>query len=163
MNILDAFHDYGIKQTGNNKYLCRCPSHDDKSPSLTITELPDKILVHSFAGCDAESIMSAVGLTVNDLFADDGKEYKKEKSLRFQRERFMSDYRLVKLGESDIKRGKEFSLDDKRVFKNAINRINQYKFNADKVYFGLIKQDRASAKLDNAFLEWKFNGNKYHD
>lgn len=163
MNILDIFYDYGIKQTGNNKYLCRCPSHEDKSPSLAITELSDKILVHCFAGCDAESIMAAIGLTVNDLFSDDGTEYKKEKAVQFRKEQFMSDYRLIQLGESDIKQGKEFSTHDKQIFKEAILRVNKYEFDAHKVYNNLTIQHRIKTKLETAYYEWNLKKDKYND
>ena len=48
-----------------------CPAHDDKSPSLSIRELDDgRILIHCFAGCSVEEVLSAVGLTFDDLFPE---------------------------------------------------------------------------------------------
>lgn len=163
MNILGYFSDYGIKPSGNNQYTCRCPSHDDKSPSLTITDVGDKILVHCFAGCEPEDIVNAVGLSISDLFAEDGEDYKKEKHIIFQREQFMSDYRIVKLGESDIKRGKDFSLEDRKVFRDAISRINKFNFDADEAYKNLINQDYINAELENAFYNWQHTEDKYND
>ena len=61
----------GVKKNGTDKYLACCPSHPDKSPSLAIKEINDRILVHCFAGCSADSITAAVGLTQNDLFRED--------------------------------------------------------------------------------------------
>lgn len=59
-----------VKQTGQGKWLARCPAHDDKSPSLSIKEVGDRILVHCFAGCGVTEVLSAVGLEITDLFPD---------------------------------------------------------------------------------------------
>lgn len=53
----------------NGRWQARCPAHEDRSPSLAITESDDKILIHCFAGCSAADIMAAVGLQLGDLFA----------------------------------------------------------------------------------------------
>ncbi len=59
----------GVKSTGHGKWLARCPSHKDKSPSLALKEIDgDRILINCFAGCPTESVLSAVGLTFSDLF-----------------------------------------------------------------------------------------------
>lgn len=60
-----------IKRTRPGNWLACCPAHDDKSPSLTVRELDDgRVLVHCFAGCSVEEILSAVGLTFSDLFPE---------------------------------------------------------------------------------------------
>ena len=59
------------KRTGVDRWLARCPAHQDKSPSLSIRELPDgRLLLHCWAGCDTEAVLSAVGLTFSDLFPE---------------------------------------------------------------------------------------------
>ncbi len=61
----------GVRETGPGRYLARCPAHDDKSPSLSVRELPDGvILLHDFAGCGAADVLAAVGMTLADLFPD---------------------------------------------------------------------------------------------
>jgi hypothetical protein len=46
-----------------------CPAHDDRSPSLSVTEAHDgRVLVHCFAGCRLEEILAAVNLRTADLF-----------------------------------------------------------------------------------------------
>ena len=58
-------------QPEKNGYTAECPAHGDSKSksSLSITTTPDgKILLYCFAGCDTEQIMSAVGLTMKDLF-----------------------------------------------------------------------------------------------
>jgi len=60
-----------VKQTGRGRWLACCPAHDDKCPSLTITESDsDRLLVHCFAGCGIGEIMAAVGMDVSDLMPD---------------------------------------------------------------------------------------------
>lgn len=61
----------GVRATGNDRWSCLCPSHADRSPSLTIRVVSDgRILVHCFAGCDTGSVMAAIGMTVGDLFPE---------------------------------------------------------------------------------------------
>ena len=57
------------KRTGD-KILARCPAHDDKNASLSVTIGDnDCVLVHCFAGCPTEDVAAALGLTMRDLFA----------------------------------------------------------------------------------------------
>lgn len=59
----------GVRRTGADQWAARCPSHQDKSPSLSIRAGDDgRILLHCFAGCSALDVMQAVGLTLADLF-----------------------------------------------------------------------------------------------
>src|SRR3989344_6696505 len=58
-----------VKQTGPGRWIASCPAHGDKSPSLSIRETEDgRILLHDFAGCDTASVLSALGLSLSDLF-----------------------------------------------------------------------------------------------
>jgi hypothetical protein len=42
---------------GNSGMAC-CPVHDDRSPSLSIRDGDDQVLVHCFAGCDRRDIIA---------------------------------------------------------------------------------------------------------
>ncbi len=67
----------GLRETGPGRWLARCPAHEDRSPSLSIRELPDgKLLLHDFGGCDALAIVHAIGLELADLFPDGGREHR---------------------------------------------------------------------------------------
>ncbi len=47
-----------------------CPAHDDKSPSLTVSEGDDgRVLLHCHAGCTPAAIVASIGLTLADLFS----------------------------------------------------------------------------------------------
>jgi hypothetical protein len=60
-----------VKQTAPDKWQARCPSHDDKSPSLSVRETEDgTVLVKCWAGCGAADVMGAVGLELRDLFPE---------------------------------------------------------------------------------------------
>jgi hypothetical protein len=58
-----------VKRTGKGKWVARCPAHDDRGPSLAISELDDeRVLVHCFAGCSTHEVLGAVGLDMAALF-----------------------------------------------------------------------------------------------
>ena len=78
--------DLVLSRLGLNKvkkvsggYMARCPVHDDKNPSLSITEGNDgRVLLKCFAGCSTEEIVKALGLTMADLFPPGSKPQKKK-------------------------------------------------------------------------------------
>lgn len=65
------------KKTGS-VYNVKCPSHDDKNASLSITEKDGKILLHCHAGCQTKDVISSLGLKMQDLFIENLKEYTKQ-------------------------------------------------------------------------------------
>jgi hypothetical protein len=65
--LLQRLH--GVRQRGPGQWSARCPAHADRSPSLSIRERDDgALLVHCWAGCDADAIVGAAGLGLADLF-----------------------------------------------------------------------------------------------
>lgn len=54
----------GLKKSGN-QHKARCPAHDDKNPSLSITEKNGKVLLHCHAGCSQQAVMDALGIAGN--------------------------------------------------------------------------------------------------
>jgi hypothetical protein len=52
-------------------WTTRCPAHEDRTPSLSITETTGgKVLIKCWAGCSTESVLVALGLRWSDLFPD---------------------------------------------------------------------------------------------
>lgn len=60
----------GVKNTGRDKWLAQCPAHDDRSPSLAIKQIDDRLLIRCFAGCGYLDVLAAIGLDANALFPD---------------------------------------------------------------------------------------------
>jgi 5S rRNA maturation endonuclease (ribonuclease M5) len=70
MKITEFLRNFqNVKKTVNG-FVALCPSHDDKRQSLTLREGDGKILVNCFAGCDVQTIVSDLGLTMRDLFEE---------------------------------------------------------------------------------------------
>jgi len=59
-----------VRSCGPERWSAKCPSHSDKSPSLSVREGERGLLVHCFAGCSVEEVMAALNLPVSDLFHD---------------------------------------------------------------------------------------------
>ena len=61
-----------VKKTSAG-YIARCPSHDDKTPSLSLSEDPatGKVLLFCHAGCSVDAVLAAIGMETRELFADD--------------------------------------------------------------------------------------------
>ncbi len=56
----------GGKRTGANNFVAKCPAHEDRSPSLSLTDAGDGlVLFHCFAGCsqgEVRDALAALGL-----------------------------------------------------------------------------------------------------
>jgi hypothetical protein len=62
------------RPSGDGKWKARCPSHDDKNPSLSISEGKDgKVLLKCWAGCSTEGIVAKLGIKMSDLFSANGR------------------------------------------------------------------------------------------
>ena len=57
-----------VRETAPGQWLACCPAHEDRSPSLSIKQTDDRLLVYCFAGCPAGDVLAAVGLELRDLF-----------------------------------------------------------------------------------------------
>jgi len=73
-------------------YTCRCPAHEDRGPSLSVTEASDgRVLLHCFAGCDTIDVLQAIGLDWKDLFpggmdTNAKREYRKQASAQAKKD-----------------------------------------------------------------------------
>lgn len=61
---------FKISKQYGDKAQCKCPAHEDKQASLTITKGRKCTLFHCHAGCTLENILSAAGLAKKDTFYD---------------------------------------------------------------------------------------------
>lgn len=61
---------FRIVKRYENKAQCKCPAHDDKQASLTISKGRKCTVFRCFAGCTFEAILSAAGLEKKNTFYD---------------------------------------------------------------------------------------------
>lgn len=58
-----------VRMRGPGMFTALCSAHDDRTPSLSGKELPDgRLLLKCQAGCSIHEVVSAMGLTLADLF-----------------------------------------------------------------------------------------------
>ena len=61
----------GVRDTGPGRFMARCPAHEDRSPSLGVRDCGDgRTILNCLAGCEAENVLAAVGLTFSDLYPE---------------------------------------------------------------------------------------------
>lgn len=66
-SVLAALGPY--RQTASG-WSAHCPAHEDRNPSLSVSEGDRGIVLHCHAGCSVNNILAAVGLTWADLRGD---------------------------------------------------------------------------------------------
>ena len=58
-----------LKQVGNGDWVACCPAHDDKHPSMSVSEKGDTFVVKCHSQhCGGIEIMESVGLTASDFY-----------------------------------------------------------------------------------------------
>jgi Protein of unknown function (DUF3631) len=70
MTLPDLLHRFNGYHRAGDGYRVKCPGHDDRIPSLSLTEKDAKILLHCHAGCEPQAIVKALGLKMSDLFTE---------------------------------------------------------------------------------------------
>ena len=64
--VLDRLES--VRQS-NGSWKALCPAHDDREPSLSVSEGDDgRALLKCFAGCENADIVAELGLKMSDLF-----------------------------------------------------------------------------------------------
>ena len=120
------------KPSGKNRWMARCPAHEDKYPSLSVRRFDDDaISVKCFSGCTTAEILSAVGLNPSDLFPQN----ELPRDYPFQRPRTKSipyleiltnlreDLLALSVGFGKLKQGHLLTLEDLERLDTAALRI----------------------------------------
>src|SRR5262245_25408345 len=69
--LLDALRAHGNTVRANTTTAtAQCPAHDDRNPSLSIRATEGQALVYCHAGCSPADVLSALDLSMRDLFDD---------------------------------------------------------------------------------------------
>jgi hypothetical protein len=69
----DVLDRLNVASRNGEKAMSFCPAHDDcTNPSLSLKAENGRLLLHCFAGCYPEDIVSKIGLQMKDLFSEGG-------------------------------------------------------------------------------------------
>jgi DNA primase len=119
----------GVKSAGPDRWYARCPAHDDKSPSLSIRDTGSRTLIHCFAGCEAEDVLIAIGLTWRDLYRDEwqaAREAAIHQRIKLPPiDRIALEHRVIDLAEADLRAGKTLSVEDRVRLEIALQRVKE--------------------------------------
>ena len=126
--LLSRLH--GVKQTAPNKWLAKCPSHDDRSPSLAIKLADDdKILIHCFGGCSVSDVVGSIGLELSNLFPAKPGHGTPAKKPRFNASELIrlcvQESMILVIAIGDCLSGKPIGDDDKARVERAIDTISE--------------------------------------
>ena len=120
----------GVRELRPGRWVARCPGHEDKSPSLSVTVKDDgSPLFHCFSGCAPDDILSSIGLTWKDLYPQrDKAAYEAALAAGHRhRQRTLADVTLrewagwvLAIGAEDLRQGKDHSLEDRAVLAWAM-------------------------------------------
>ncbi|OQW82042.1 MAG: hypothetical protein BVN30_09760 [Proteobacteria bacterium ST_bin16] len=121
-----------VKKTGEGRYVARCLFHEDKTPSVALTQKPDgTILAHCF-GCGASGLdfCNALGIDPVNLFppSDNPKYEKRTRSGCFSSWQLLNALRadLIRLLviANDLKKLNALPNDDRDFIAEIILRLN---------------------------------------
>ena len=69
----DVLDKLEVVSRNSEKAMSFCPAHHDRTnPSLSLKAENGRLLLHCFAGCRPEEIVSILGLGMKDLFSEGG-------------------------------------------------------------------------------------------
>lgn len=125
----------GVKPAGDGRWYAKCPAHADRSPSLSIRDTGEKVLIHCFTGCDAEDVLTAVGLSWRDLYSDrwEAARHASNPAARTYAKRTLAaadpiviERRILALAAADLSAGKTFSIEDQARIEVALERVQDW-------------------------------------
>jgi hypothetical protein len=127
-NLLNKLNK--VKRTSTNQYIACCPAHDDKSPSLSITDKGDgKILINCYAGCGTEDVLDSIGMSFEDIMPPKVIEHKvapiKQRVYASDALKVIQlESRIVIMAAYELRRNKPMTEQDLARLKLAMERIN---------------------------------------
>lgn len=113
---------------GKGHWTACCPAHEDRSPSLAVTETDDgRILLKCFANCSVQEIVGAIGMDMTDLFPDSNDHYKPKVKNAFYATDLLKviefETLVVSVAANNLANGMKLSDDDRSRLKQAHERI----------------------------------------
>ena len=128
-SLLSRLH--GVKQTGPGKWIAKCPSHEDRSPSLSVRHTDDRLLIHCFSGCDPLDVVHGVGMELADLFDQPLEHYQpslKRPPVDYKQLCIMAQQwaLLLEMFLEDVVAGKKPSEIDIQICRHAFTKFCQF-------------------------------------
>lgn len=148
---LEAHTGHRCRRTGMG-YIARCPAHQDKNPSLSLSENSQgKILLNCFAGCSAQAICEAIGVSIKDLFNEPPSNIP-AKSLRteylYQNKEGLTVYKKIRIEPGKNGKTKDFYFERLDDCGNKISNMD----GVERILYQLPKVLKARAAGEFIFL-----------
>lgn len=156
MNIDDFLAHLDRPRKTSRGWTAKCPSHQDRSPSLSIREGDDgRLLVRCFGGCSAAEIVGAMGLSLKDLFPDEGPDRSKlrEASRRREAERQadkIESQRMAVFREAEATVGAARGIDSSSLTDEGRDRIIDQLGDA----YAIINEEQREERLREIEAAW---------
>lgn len=113
-----------VKASGQDRFTACCPAHDDKSPSLMVSERNGKIGIHCFGGCGAVDVLAAIGMEMTDLYPDEDRaDGLRPWQIKDMEDQVRHARLIIKFYESDKKRGVHIDDHNKKLALDAYKRV----------------------------------------
>jgi hypothetical protein len=121
-----------VRPAGAGRWTARCPAHNDKSPSLSICDTGERVLLHCFTGCDPTDVLTAVGLDWKDLYPekwDCAAKRPNEEARRYARRTLAAtdpldiERLVLRVAAADRTAGRPESVEDRARVQVAIERL----------------------------------------
>lgn len=125
-NLLTALGT-DVKATGKDKWVCRCPVHNDKDFAMSIKICADNsVVAHCFAcGANGLDLYRELGLSLDELFG--GKELGRNHIPYEIQDNYDMDKSVLLIHKHDVAAGFRISYNDKKRVKLAVARIEGIK------------------------------------
>lgn len=120
----------GVRRRGPGAWVARCPAHEDRSPSLTVSEVSDgRVLVHCFAGCSFDEIVGAAGVDMDEMFPPSEHDKSAPLTRRFNAHAVLdavaNEAAIVAIYASDMQRGVALQPSDHERLGIAVRRLSE--------------------------------------
>jgi hypothetical protein len=122
-----------VRPSGDGRWYARCSAHEDRSPSLSIRDTGERVLLHCFGGCEPDDVLSAVGLSWRDLHADRWDAARFAQSPNKALRRRLADLdpleverAVLRIAAADIRSGRVLSIEDQARVEVARERVTAW-------------------------------------
>jgi len=113
-----------VRWHGDYKFTACCPAHDDRNPSLSVSDSNGKILVKCWAGCTQEEVIGSLrGMGLWHTASRHQLERRKRAELRKD---IRHHQQILGLGVAQAKAGQELSEVDQTQMDESITFLKEY-------------------------------------